>query len=403
LEKEKILIADDEERIRDMIKEYVSLDNYEVEEASDGVEALNLFRENKYSLIILDVMMPRMDGWSVCREIRKTSHVPIIMLTARGEEYDKLFGFELRVDDYIVKPFSPKELLARMKAIIRRSTLPFQDVQRENKAVFEGLVIEFDSRNVYVDGNIVSLTPKEYKLLNFFVRHPNRVFSREQLRKDLIANVSHELRTPLSLIRGYAETIRDVSGNVPEKRERQLDIIIEESERLSKIVDDILNLSQMQAGYLNLNPGRFMINKTIEDAVKRYDILSEKTGIKIIFENTGDIIVTADEQRIEQVLYNLINNAFNHTPEGGSITVKVIDGQHTVKVEVSDTGTGISDEDIKHVWDRYYKADKTSGRKMVGTGLGLAIVKSILDAHKALYGVESKKGTGTTFWFELQK
>ena len=181
MEKEKILIADDEERIRDMIKEYVSLDNYEVEEASDGVEALNLFRENKYSLIILDVMMPKMDGWSVCREIRKVSHVPIIMLTARGEEYDKLFGFELGVDDYIVKPFSPKELLARMKAVIRRSTIPLQESVKENKAVFEGLVVEFDSRNVYVDGNIVSLTPKEYELLNFFVRNPNRVFSREQL------------------------------------------------------------------------------------------------------------------------------------------------------------------------------------------------------------------------------
>lgn len=181
MEKEKILIADDEERIRDMIKEYVSLDNYEVEEASDGVEALNLFRENKYSLIILDVMMPKMDGWSVCREIRKVSHVPIIMLTARGEEYDKLFGFELGVDDYIVKPFSPKELLARMKAVIKRSTIPLQESVKENKAVFEGLVVEFDSRNVYVDGNIVSLTPKEYELLNFFVRNPNRVFSREQL------------------------------------------------------------------------------------------------------------------------------------------------------------------------------------------------------------------------------
>ena len=181
MEKEKILIPDDEERIRDMIKEYVSLDNYEVEEASDGVEALNLFRENKYSLIILDVMMPKMDGWSVCREIRKVSHVPIIMLTARGEEYDKLFGFELGVDDYIVKPFSPKELLARMKAVIRRSTIPLQESVKENKAVFEGLVVEFDSRNVYVDGNIVSLTPKEYELLNFFVRNPNRVFSREQL------------------------------------------------------------------------------------------------------------------------------------------------------------------------------------------------------------------------------
>jgi DNA-binding response OmpR family regulator len=181
MDKERVLIVDDEERIRDMIKEYVSLEGYIIDEASDGVDALNLFKQNKYSLIVLDVMMPKMDGWSVCREIRKTSNVPVIMLTARGEEYDKLFGFELGVDDYIVKPFSPKELLARMKAIIRRSTLSFQDAQRENKAVFEGLVIEFDSRNVYVDGNIVSLTPKEYELLNFFVRNPNRVFSREQL------------------------------------------------------------------------------------------------------------------------------------------------------------------------------------------------------------------------------
>ncbi|NSW90620.1 MAG: response regulator transcription factor [Firmicutes bacterium] len=177
----RVLIVDDEERIREMIKEYISLEGYIIDEASDGVEALNLFEQNKYSLVVLDVMMPKMDGWSVCREIRKTSHVPIIMLTARGEEYDKLFGFELGVDDYVVKPFSPRELLARMKAVMRRSILPFQDVQRENKAVFEGLVIEFDSRNVYVDGNIVSLTPKEYELLNFFVRNPNRVFSREQL------------------------------------------------------------------------------------------------------------------------------------------------------------------------------------------------------------------------------
>jgi len=236
--------------------------------------------------------------------------------------------------------------------------------------------------------------------INYMGRQLSKI---DQLRKDLIANVSHELRTPLSLIRGYAETIRDVSGDVPEKREKQLGIIIAESERLGKIVDDILNLSQMQSGYLKLNLGQFMINKTIENAVGRYDILSDKTGIKFIYENTGDIMVKADEPKIEQVLYNLINNAFNHTPEGGSITVKVIDGQDTVRVEVSDTGTGISDEDIEHVWDRYYKADKTSGRKIVGTGLGLAIVKSILEAHKALYGVESKKGAGTTFWFELRK
>jgi DNA-binding response OmpR family regulator len=181
LSKRKILIADDEERIRDMIKEYISIEGYEADEASDGLEALELLKQNDYSIVILDVMMPKMDGWSTCREIRKTSNIPIIMLTARGEEYDKLFGFELGVDDYIVKPFSPKELLARINAIIRRSTLTQKNVMLDNKVQFEGIVIEFDSRNVYVDDKLVNLTPKEYELLSYFAKNPNRVFSREQL------------------------------------------------------------------------------------------------------------------------------------------------------------------------------------------------------------------------------
>lgn len=177
----KILIVDDEDRIRDMIKEYISFEGYAIEEASDGVSALNLFKRNTYSIIILDVMMPKMDGWSVCREIRKTSSVPIIMLTARGEEYDKLFGFELGVDDYIVKPFSPKELLARMKVIIRRSMPLAENTKSVERVQIQGLDLDFNSRNLYIDGKLVSLTPKEYELINFFVHNPNRVFSREQL------------------------------------------------------------------------------------------------------------------------------------------------------------------------------------------------------------------------------
>jgi len=179
--KKKVLIVDDEEGIRDMIKEYISLEEYEVDEAADGIEALELLRKQDYSAVILDVMMPKMDGWSTCRGIRKMSNVPIIMLTARGEEYDKLFGFELGVDDYIVKPFSPKELLARMNAIIRRSTTSQGNMTPDNKLQIEGLVIEFESRNVYVDNEPVELTRKEYELLNYFVNNPNRVFTREQL------------------------------------------------------------------------------------------------------------------------------------------------------------------------------------------------------------------------------
>ena len=180
MDKVRILVADDEERIRDMIREYLGLEDYEVDEAVDGVEVLNLVKQKEYSLIVLDVMMPKLDGWTVCKQIRKNSDVPVIMLTARGEEYDKLLGFESGVDDYMVKPFSPRELLARIKAILRRHTNTSEQ-KEEDIIKIKGLVIEFDSRNVTVDGQPVNLTPKEYELLVFFVRNPRKVFSREQL------------------------------------------------------------------------------------------------------------------------------------------------------------------------------------------------------------------------------
>jgi len=224
----------------------------------------------------------------------------------------------------------------------------------------------------------------------------------EQLRKDLIANVSHELRTPLSLIRGYAETIRDVTGNVVEKRDKQLNIIIEESERLSSIVDDILNLSQIQAGYVNLNKTQFKISGLLERVIVKFQILSEKTGVDIVLENHVEVLVQADEIRIEQVMYNLVNNAFNHTGRSGHIKIRAIENGKNLKIEVVDTGIGISEEDLKHIWDRFYKTDKVEGIKSTGTGLGLTIVKTILESHGFDYGVESEKGTGTMVWFEIK-
>ena len=176
--KERILIVDDEKRIRDIIEEYISAEKFLIDKAPDGKAALELFNKNEYSLIILDVMLPLLDGWGVCKEIRKSSKVPIIMLSARGEEYDKLLAFELGVDDYIVKPFSPKELLARIKAIIRRS---YPEIEKPDVVIFEGLKIDVNSRNAYVDGQRIGLTPKEYELLYFLMRNPNKVFTRNDL------------------------------------------------------------------------------------------------------------------------------------------------------------------------------------------------------------------------------
>lgn len=177
---EKILLIEDESRIREMIREYLENEGFSIAEACDGVEGLKKFEDIKPDLIILDIMIPEVDGWSVCREVRRTSQIPVIMLTARGEEYDRLFGFELGVDDYIVKPFSPKELAARIKAVLRRS-----GAQKGNTAaeVFEykELRINLDSRKVTIAGRNIDMTPKEFDLLGFFVRNSDRVFTREQL------------------------------------------------------------------------------------------------------------------------------------------------------------------------------------------------------------------------------
>ena len=181
MDRRQILIIDDEPGIRDMIKEYLVLEDYEVTEAVDGVDGLNKFNTCPAELVILDVMLPKMDGWKVCRQIRESSNVPIIMLTARGEEYDKLFGFELGVDDYMVKPFSPKELLARMRAILNRSSVTQKEIAKPNRIQLEKILVDFDARSVSKGSELLSMTPKEYDLFYFLIHNQGKVFSREQL------------------------------------------------------------------------------------------------------------------------------------------------------------------------------------------------------------------------------
>ncbi len=172
----KILIADDEEMIRAVLREYVEFEGGTADEAQDGMEAVSMCRAGEYDAVLMDVMMPRLDGFSAVKEIRKFSKVPVIMLSARGEEYDKLFGFEIGSDDYVTKPFSPKEVMARIHAVIRRGA-----GKTENVYQFEGLKVDITGRNVYVDGVKAELTPKEYELLFYFVQNAGVALTRERL------------------------------------------------------------------------------------------------------------------------------------------------------------------------------------------------------------------------------
>ena len=179
-----ILIVDDEMNIRKVVKEYAEFEGYEVTEAENGMEAVNLCHENDYDLIIMDVMMPRLDGYSACKEIHKSKNIPVIMLSARGEEYDKLFGFEIGVDDYVVKPFSPKELMARVKVVLKRNVRQ-EDNSQLDKYVFEGLEVDISGREVYVNGNKASMTPKEYDLLFYLVKNKNIALTRDKLLEEV--------------------------------------------------------------------------------------------------------------------------------------------------------------------------------------------------------------------------
>ena len=175
----KILIVDDEEMIRAVLREYIEFEGGEADEACDGMEAVKMCRENNYDVILMDVMMPRLDGFSAVKEIRKFKQTPVIMLSARGEEYDKLFGFEIGSDDYVTKPFSPKEVMARIHAVMKRG----KPVREGDGQIyeFEGLRIDMAGRSVTVDGEKAELTPKEYELLFYFVQNNGVALTRERL------------------------------------------------------------------------------------------------------------------------------------------------------------------------------------------------------------------------------
>jgi len=188
----KILVVDDERKICAVIREYAEWNGYEVEEASNGMEAVDLCRENDFDIIVMDVMMPKLDGFSTVKEIKKIKDIPVIMLSARSEEYDKLFAFEVGVDDYMVKPFSPKELMARIAVILAR-TSP-QEVT-EDRLIFDGLVIDLPAREVTVDGEKTTLTPKEYDLLVYLAQNKNIALSRDVLLSDIWGYDFGDVRT----------------------------------------------------------------------------------------------------------------------------------------------------------------------------------------------------------------
>lgn len=220
----------------------------------------------------------------------------------------------------------------------------------------------------------------------------------EGLQRELIANVSHDLRTPLTMITAYSEIMRDLPGeNSPEN----VQVIIDEAKRLTSLVNDLLDVSKLQAGVMELNLKEYDLTASIESVLARYSKFLEQNGYTVDFEYDRNILVVADEDKMYQVIYNLVNNAINYTGEDKKIIVRQRVAGSIARIEVIDTGEGIAPEELTNVWERYYKVDKNHKRAVMGTGLGLSIVKNVLKLHDLSYGVNSEVGKGTCFWFEI--
>ena len=220
------------------------------------------------------------------------------------------------------------------------------------------------------------------------------------MQRDLIANVSHDLRTPLTMLKAYAEMIRDLSGDNPKKRNEHLEIIINETDRLSLMVNDILDLSKLESGKQKITPSEFEISSKLSEIIDRFTGISERMGYKIQFTPDKECTVFCDAVKIEQVIYNLINNAINYTGEDKQVFVRQINASNGIIIEVEDTGEGIPPDKIKLIFDKYYRSENHK-REVVGTGLGLSIVKAVLKLHNYDYGVRSKIGKGSVFWFRI--
>ena len=224
-----------------------------------------------------------------------------------------------------------------------------------------------------------------------------------RMQADLLANVSHDLKTPLTMIKAYAEMIRDISGNNKEKRDFHTQVIIDETDRLTMLVNDILNLSKIQNGMNALNLEKVDLSELTQSVVTKFSDFAKKDGYTLIVDIEPELYSVVDEQKIEQVIYNLIGNSINYTGSDKRVKISLKCRNNTIRFESIDTGKGISEEKIKVIWDKYYRDSETHQRPIKGTGLGLSIVKAILESHNIRFGVISKKNVGSNFFIDFVK
>ena len=270
---------------------------------------------------------------------------------------------------------------------------PILDITKKAKKLGSGSEVQFSKYGILEIDELASVLSNAQ----------SDMLKTDELRRDLMANVSHDLKTPLTMIKAYAEMVKDISYKDDLKREEHCTIIMDEVDRLNILVGDILTLSKLQANAEQMELKEFDLVQEIKTILSRYEIIKETENYHFELSMPDKAMVLADQSKIEQVIYNLINNAMNYTGKDKVVKIHVKKQKDSYLVEIIDTGKGMREEDLPYIWDKYYKNDKNHKRNVVSTGIGLSIVKSILERHNFEYGVKSKMNHGTTFYFSIKK
>lgn len=273
-------------------------------------------------------------------------------------------------------------------------TRPIFEITKKAKKMGNGdLTVEFEKSGI-----------SEIDELSETLNHAkNEMVKTDDYRRDLMANVGHDLKTPLTLIKSYAEMVRDITYKDGVKRNEHLNVIIKESDRLNELVNDIIQLSKLESNVESLNLERYDLVGEIKEIISKFEILELTENYNFVLQAPEKAFIRADKKKMGQAIYNLINNAINYTGDDMTVYINIAKNKNGYLVEIIDTGKGIDEETLQHVWNRYYKTDKKHKRNKIGTGLGLSIVREIFEAHDFKYGVKSSLGKGTNFYFIPKK
>ncbi|MCX7781450.1 MAG: response regulator [Negativicutes bacterium] len=391
-----VVIIDDDAKLAKLVATYFDKEGFQTHIVHDGAQAAEVIKARKPDIIVLDLMLPGVDGWEICRRIRRELDTPIIMLTARDEETDRLIGLEMGADDYVTKPFSPREVVARAKAILRRTRKP---ANKPDKIKSGELIIDFARHEVHKNGQLLDLTPTEFRILEMLATNAGRVFSRLQIVEQVQGYAFEgyertELRTPLAVIQGNLEGM--LEGVIPADKE-QLNSLYEETLYLNRIITDLRDLTLAEAGQLQLDKQPTDLGQLLVHAVAMLKPLAEEKEIELTAKLAPLPSLVIDRGRIAQAVYNLLTNAIRYTGRNGKIEVLTGALPDGVVIEVRDNGLGIDAADLPHIFDHFFRADKSRTRESGGTGIGLAIVKQIAGLHGGAVEVTSRKGEGSNF------